>query len=170
VHLEENAMRALTARDLMNPDVLKVRDDMSLTDLAEFLTENEISGAPVEDDEGRLVGIVSLSDLAAAITGERDQAVLDHSEPNFFLRSWEEKFNAEDLAGLRIAESEAKVGEIMTPSIFAVDEEAPVSQIAEKMIHSHVHRLLVTRNHRTVGILTTSDLLGLLVETEAAAS
>jgi CBS domain-containing protein len=163
-------MRALAARDLMNTDILKVQDDMSLTDLAEFLTENEISGAPVEDREGRLIGVVSLSDLAAAITGERDQAVVDHSQPSFFVRHWEDKFNPEDLAGLRISESEATVGEIMTPSIFAVEEETPVSKIAEKMIHSHVHRLLVTRNQKVVGILSTSDLLGLLVDTEPVAS
>ena len=158
-------MRDLVARDVMNPDVLTVRDDMSVTDLAEFLTDNEISGAPVEDAEGRLVGVVSLTDVAAAFTGQRDQAVLDHPEPDFYLRSWEEKFNAEDLAGLRVADSEATVGEIMTPSIFAVDEELPVSRVAERMIHSHIHRLLVTRDRKVVGIVTTSDLLGLLVET-----
>lgn len=158
-------MRDLVARDVMNPDVLTVRDDMSVTDLAEFLTDNEISGAPVEDAENRLIGVVSLTDVAAAFTGQRDQAVLDHPEPDFYLRSWEEKFNAEDLAGLRVADSEATVGEIMTPSIFAIDEEMPVSRVAEKMIHSHIHRLLVTRDRKVVGIVTTSDLLGLLVDT-----
>jgi CBS domain-containing protein len=158
-------MRALVARDVMNPNVLAVRDDMSVTDLAEFLIDNEISGAPVEDAEGRLVGVVSLTDVAASFTG-RDQAVLDHSEPDFYLRGWEEKFNAEDLAGLRVADSEATVGEIMTPSIFAVEDEMPISKVAERMIHSHVHRLLVTRDRKVVGILTTSDLLGLLVDDE----
>jgi CBS domain-containing protein len=157
-------MRDLVARDVMNSEVLTVRDDMSVTDLAEFLTDSEISGAPVENAEGRLIGVVSLTDIAAAFSGQRDQAVLDHPEPSFYLRSWEEKFNAEDLAGLRVADSEATVGEIMTPSIFAVDEEMPISKIAEKMIHTHVHRLLVTRDGKVVGILTTSDLLGLLVE------
>lgn len=159
-------MRDLVARDVMNPDVLTVRDDMSVTDLAEFLTDNEISGAPVEDAEGRLIGVVSLTDLAAAFSGQRDQAVLDRSEPAFYVRNWEERFNAEDIAGLRVGESEATVGEIMTPSIFAVDEEMPISRVAEKMIHSHIHRLLVTRDRRVVGILSTSDLLGLLVETD----
>ncbi|HEX9801024.1 MAG TPA: CBS domain-containing protein [Thermoanaerobaculia bacterium] len=162
-------MRDLVARDVMNPDVLTVRDEMSVTDLAEFLTDNEISGAPVEDAEGRLIGVVSLTDVAAAFTGRRDQAVLDHPEPDFYLRNWEEKFNAEDLAGLRVADSEATVGEIMTPSIFAVEEEMPISRVAEKMIHSHIHRLLVTRERKVVGILTTSDLLGLLVDTDGAA-
>jgi CBS domain-containing protein len=157
-------MRTLVARDVMNTEVMTVRDDLSVTDLAEYLTDQEISGAPVEDAEGRLVGVVSLTDVAAAFSGQRDQAVFDHPEPNFYLKSWEESFNAEDLAGLRVADSEATVGEIMTPSIFAVDEELSISRIAEKMIHSHVHRLLVTRDQKVVGILTTSDLLGLLVE------
>jgi len=161
-------MRDLVARDVMNSDVLTVRDDLSVTDLAEFLTDHEISGAPVEDAEGRLVGVVSLTDLAAAVTGRRDQAVLDHSEPEYFLHGWEEKFNPDDVAGLRVADSEATVGEIMTPSIFAVDAETPISRVAEKMIHSHIHRLLVTEDTKVVGILTTSDLLGLLVEAHEA--
>lgn len=156
-------MRALVARDVMNSDVITVRDDMSVVDLAEFLIDRQISGAPVEDVEGRLIGVVSLTDVAGALAG-RDQAVLDHPQPAFYLRTWEEKFNPEDLAGLRIAESDATVGEIMTPSIFAVDEEMPIWKIAEKMIDSHIHRLLVTRDKKVVGILTTTDLLGLLVD------
>jgi CBS domain-containing protein len=157
-------MRAIVARDVMNPDVLTVRDDLSLTELAEFLVDHEISGAPVEDAEGRLVGVVSLTDVAAAFTGVRDQAVVDHSSPDFYLGHWEDRFNPEDLAGLRVADSEATVGEIMTPAIFAVEDETPVALVAEKMIHAHVHRLLVTRDRKVVGIVTTSDLLGLLVE------
>lgn len=156
-------MRALIARDVMSPDLLTVTADMTVAELAEFLVENEISGAPVADAEGRLIGVVSLSDVARAMTG-RDQAVLSHPEPDFYLRGWEEKFNAEDLAGLRVADSDATVGEIMTPSIFAVDEETPISQVAERMIDSKIHRLLVTRETKPVGIVTTTDLLGLLVE------
>lgn len=156
-------MRDLVARDVMSADLIKVRDDMTVAELAEFLVDNEISGAPVEDVEGRLVGVVSLSDVARSLTG-RDEAVLAHPEPDFYLRDWEEKFNAEDLAGLRVADSEATVGEIMTPSIFAVDEETPVSRLAARMIDARIHRILVTRDHRVVGIVTTTDLLGLLVE------
>jgi CBS domain-containing protein len=163
----EEAMRALIARDVMNAELLKVRDDMTVAELAEFLVDNEISGAPVEDVEGRLIGVVSLSDVARALTG-RDLAVLSHPEPDFYLRGWEEKFNAEDLAGLRIADSEGTVGEIMTPSIFAVDEETPIGKVAERMIDSKIHRMLVTREKKVVGILTTTDLLGLLVEEDAA--
>jgi predicted transcriptional regulator len=46
-------MRPITAADLMNPEVLSVPDDMTLSDLAAFLLDNEITGAPVADRRGR---------------------------------------------------------------------------------------------------------------------
>ena len=61
-------MRLITAADLMNPRVLTVREDLTVRELANVLVENEISGAPVEDRSGKLVGVVSLGDLAT----ERD--------------------------------------------------------------------------------------------------
>ena len=158
-------MRELIAKDVMNTELLKVRDDMTVAELAQFLVENEISGVPVEDAEGRLVGVVSLSDVARSLTG-RDEAVLTHNYSDYYLQSWEERFNAEDIAGLRIAESDETVGEIMTPSILAVDEEMPIGKVAEKMIDARIHRLLVTRDRKVVGILSTTDLLGLLVDDE----
>ena len=91
---------------------------------------------------------------------------MTHADTDYYLQSWEERFNAEDIAGLRIAESDETVGEIMTPSILAVDEEMPIGKVAGKMIDARIHRLLVTRDRKVVGILTTTDLLGLLVEDE----
>ncbi|MBP7589377.1 MAG: CBS domain-containing protein, partial [Thermoanaerobaculia bacterium] len=50
-------MRDLVAKDVMNSDLITVPADMTVAELAEFLVENEISGVPVEDAEGRLVGV-----------------------------------------------------------------------------------------------------------------
>jgi CBS domain-containing protein len=158
-------MRDLVAKDLMNTELLTVPDDMTVAELAQFLVENEVSGVPVEDASGRLVGVVSLSDIARSLTG-RDEAVLTHPGSDYYLQSWEDRFNAEDIAGLRIAESAETVGEIMTPSVLAVDEEMPIGKVAAKMIDARIHRLLVTRDHKVVGILSTTDLLGLLVDDE----
>jgi CBS domain-containing protein len=156
-------MRALIARDVMNPEVLAVRDEMTVAQLAEFLVDQQISGAPVEDVQGTLVGVVSLTDVARSL-GDHGRVVPDHSEPSFYLRGWEEKFNPEDVAGLRVAESELTVGEIMTPRVYAVEDETPVDQVAERMVDGRLHRLLVTHDRRVVGIVTTTDLLGLLVD------
>ena len=79
-------MRPITASDLMNPEVLTVHTDMTVRELASFLIDNEISGAPVADPEGRLVGVVSVVDIAAVTSGEGRRLARDGSD--FFLRDW----------------------------------------------------------------------------------
>jgi CBS domain-containing protein len=51
----------------------------------------------------------------------------------------------------------------MTPRVYSVDEATPVSEAARMMREAHIHRVLVTSRGRMVGIVTTSDLLGLLI-------
>src|SRR5579859_640019 len=59
-------MRPITAADLMNPNILSVRDDLTVAELTSFLVRHHITGAPVENAGGRLVGMVSVSDIAEA--------------------------------------------------------------------------------------------------------
>jgi len=160
---ETRAMRLITAADLMNPRVLTVRQDLTVRELANVLVENEISGAPVEDRSGKLVGVVSLTDIAAALAEDEEEE--EGERGDFFLSEWEDDgMTREEIEELGLDEAELTVAEIMTPEVFTVREDTPVSEIAEAMIQNHVHRILVTREDRVVGIISTSDLLGLLVE------
>ena len=126
-------MRPITASDLMNPDVLEVGLDMTVHDLAAFLAENEITGAPVANEDGELVGVVSMVDVIRAFAAGQ----LDRGDKH--------------------------VRDIMTPVVYAVSEDASVEEVATAMIDNHLHRLLVTRDGEHVGLISTSDLLGLLV-------
>jgi CBS domain-containing protein len=152
-------MRPITASDLMNPGVLTVLEDMTVRELAGFLMENEISGAPVADAQGRLVGVVSLADIAALASGESRGS--DEEGSSFFGRDWEDGLEEEDVEDLPL--DGVHVADIMNPKIYSVREDATVPEIASLMLNGHLHRLLVTREDRAVGIITTSDLLGLLV-------
>jgi CBS domain-containing protein len=154
-------MRPITASDLMNPGVLTVREDMTVRELASFLMEHEISGAPVADAQGRLVGVVSLVDIAALASGEGRSTGEEGS--SFFGRDWEDGLDEEDVEELQLDQDGLRVADIMNPKIFSVREDATVAEIASLMLNGHLHRLLVTREDRAVGIITTSDLLGLLV-------
>lgn len=154
-------MRPITASDLMNPGVLTVREDMTVRELASFLLENEIGGAPVEDAQGRLVGVVSTRDIAALASGEERPSGEEGS--SFFGPAWEDGLDEEDVEDLQLDLDGLRVASIMNPKIYSVREDATVSEIASLMLKGHLHRLLVTRDDRAVGILTNSDLLGLLV-------
>jgi CBS domain-containing protein len=147
-------MRPIVASDLMNPDVVTVPEDMRLKALAAFLVSHEISGAPVVDAEGHLVGVVSMFDVARAST-----------QPELrggFLQSVREPeplaIDGDDV------DDELTVGDVMTPSVFTLGDDAPVSALAALMVHHHLHRVLIVRDDEVVGIVSSSDLLGLLIE------
>jgi CBS domain-containing protein len=148
-------MRPITAADLMNPKVLAVREDMTLRELAAYLIHHQITGAPVEDGGGRLVGVVSTVDIAEAMLADPGEAGPEGPEKLGEGDEADEPYLPED---------DVLVRDIMTPAIESVPEDATVSEVASRMLDSHVHRLLVTRDGRPVGIITTSDLLGLLID------
>ncbi|HET9229545.1 MAG TPA: CBS domain-containing protein, partial [Thermoanaerobaculia bacterium] len=115
----------------MSSDVIMVRDDMTLQEVATFLTENQISGAPVEDAEGRLVGVVSLSDVARATAEQprlEGRPLTERPQiPDYYLRGWERKLAAEEIESFQVEEPGLLVSEIMTPRVHSVDEDTPVA-------------------------------------------
>lgn len=146
----------------MNPGILTVTDDMTVRELAAFLTDHEISGAPVEDADGRLIGVVSTTDLARAAF---ENGSADSSEEHPFYRSWADAgLDVDDLEELHIEEEGLQVRDIMTPTVFAVEADAPVSHVARSMLDGHLHRLLVVDAEKVVGIVSTSDVLKLLAD------
>jgi len=153
------------AEDIMNPDVLTVRDDMSVRDLALFLTQHEISGAPVIDGEGRPVGVVSETDVVSVDrAGRKDLAV----SSSYYRRAFENRDQVEAIRGLRVEEENLRVSDIMTPLVISVGREMPVSRIARLMLHDHIHRVIVRDGESIAGIVTTFDMLRLFVDDESA--
>lgn len=158
-------MRPITAADLMNPEVLTVPDDMPVRELARFLVDNDITGAPVEDDAGRLVGVVSVFDIARLVGEDGDDFELDDPEDTAAGNG------ATDPDGLDEEtdddgddDDDLLVEDIMTPDVRTVSEDATVPEVAALMLKEHLHRLVVVREDEPVGILSTSDLLGLLMD------
>ncbi len=152
-------MKDLKAKDIMNTEVFSVRDDMTVQELAGFLTEREILGAPVVDSKGEIVGVVSCTDIAQSTTTEAN-ILLERSTPGFYEHGWEDKLAPNEMVRLHVEENESlPVREIMTPTIYTVPEDTPISDIAKAMVAGRIHRLLVTRGTRLVGIITTLDML-----------
>lgn len=98
------------------------------------------------------------------MTLEELASFLVENEPDFFVREWGDALSRDEVEELRFGqENEMRVRDIMTPAIYSVDAETPIPELAETLINSHIHRLLVTSGGKVAGIVTTSDLLGLLV-------
>lgn len=148
----------------MTTDVFSVADDWSPDSLSQFLFDRQVSGAPVIDKDGTLVGVVSLSDLArnntAPATDTRETVVHDFYHEATSIQG----ISQEDLELLEIeSESIVTIKDIMTPLMFEVTQDTPIQEAAEMMLKGHIHRVLVTDNKKLVGIVTTMDMLKVVV-------
>ena len=142
----------LRAKDIMSGEPVCIDRDMTLTQIARLLQENEISGAPVIDGNGCLIGVISRTDLVRrwlSGDGDRDPAVLAHI------------FAGRDDADFEWASDDEPVAEdLMTDSPVSATDQAPLSEIARKMVDARVHRVIVVDELRIpTGIVTSLDLV-----------
>jgi CBS domain-containing protein len=152
-------MKRLTAKDVMNKDVLSVGMDWSIEYLTDFLVENGISGAPVTSEDGKLVGVVSLTDIVrhSSMPGTDHRLNGPH---DYYRHGLERQYAKEDIRSLNIGtEALDTVRDIMTPMIFDVTEDMKVKQVADTMIRGRIHRVFVTRKEKLTGVITTVDML-----------
>ncbi len=157
------ALEEVTAREVMTAAMITVRTDMSIQEAAQVLIENEISGAPVVDEIGRFVGVLSMTDIARDMA-EKGEAIENRFLRNFYAQGWEDEIDPEDMEKLVVRTSGQLVSDVMTPTIYTVAEGTPVVEITKTMISGRVHRLFVTREGKLAGIVTTLDVLKLMSE------
>jgi predicted transcriptional regulator len=152
--LERSAM-SRRVKDLMNPDVMTVADDMTTDALARYLIEREISGAPVVDSRGHLIGVVSMTDIGRKMAEDSDF----ESGTSGFYREISPEPTLEDLGQRYIEERAVTVRDVMTPVIHQVPVTASAAEAARIMVDERIHRLVVTQGKEPVGIITSLDLL-----------
>ena len=153
--------RTRNVKDVMNPDVMTVADDMTTDALARYLVEREISGAPVVDSQGRLVGVVSMTDIGRNLAEPADP---ESSRSSDFYRDDAAELTLEDLGQRYVEERAVTVRDVMTPVVHQVPVTASVAEAARLMVDQHIHRLVVTQGNEPVGIISSLDLLKIIDE------
>lgn len=141
--------------DVMTRDVVSVTPETPLKDVAAALVERGISGLPVCNADGMVVGVLSEADLLVKQGGS--------PERSGGLFAWlVETASAPDLAKLRAHSA----GEAMTAPAVTVESDSPVSEAARTMVSLGVNRLPVVEDGRLVGIVTRADLVRLFTRSD----
>lgn len=143
--------------ELMTRNVIAVRPDTPLKDVARLLVKHRIGGVPVVDDDNVVLGVVSESDFAIKelSSDHVHQSKLDRllGRPNR---------DAERVAATTAAEAMAR------PAITIDDPAGSVRDAATVMVERNINRLPVTESGRLVGILTRGDLVRMFAEPDDA--
>lgn len=138
---------AETAEDLMMPDPVSLPQGATVRDAAALFTDKQISAAPVIDDAGRPVGVLSRTDIVRHVQ-DTVRAVDEKSEP-----PPEGTVSGET--------NEVLIDEIMTPAVLSIPPSASVIEVVAMMLGlGQVHRLFVIDEAGTlVGVISARDVL-----------
>jgi len=153
------------AREIMEKQVVTVTADSSLLSVYRLFAETDISGAPVVEQTGEVVGVVSWRDLLRAVNEDHDKSVDDlHFYSNDSTLGYREFLSEGEEIEERLARQ--TVSEVMTTDVITVPVDATVEQMAGLMVEHRIHRVLVVDEKREegplVGIVSVLDLVALL--------
>jgi CBS domain-containing protein len=152
----------MKACDLMRRPLVFLHVHDSVRDVARVFLDQRIGGAPVLDEAGNAVGVMTKTDLTrhdreclvASPDGDGDLRLIGAGD--------RETLPAH--AAFHVDPEEGTVEEWMTPKVFAVFEDAPLRDVTREMVRRRIHRIFVMsrKTRKPVGVITTMDLLGYL--------
>ena len=135
-------------KDMMTRDVITVSPNSSLREVGQMLKEKKISGIPVIETDGSIVGIVTVTDILKILKE---------------IYQWQEI--ERKTVGLRVSELlgkeslNKKVKDVMTKNVFTLDENKTIKDLMQLMFTKNAHTIPITRDGRLVGIIGKRDLV-----------
>jgi CBS domain-containing protein len=150
----------LRAKDLMKPNPVSIHRNAGIREALELLTDRGFGAAPVIDEAGRPIGVVSRTDI---LIHEREcvrhACAPDSTDWDLFPESsWTEGFSIE-------VTDATTVGEIMTPAVFTVALDTPAREVVRRMLALKVHHLFVSDGELAlVGVISPLDVMRRLTD------
>jgi len=139
----------LSASDIMTRNVVCLNEDLELHQCERILLEKGISGAPVVDTEGLLRGVVSKTDLVSYHFDRSDEETGEG-----------ESCRIQDVAGAHVVDfNTPSARDVMTPVPCVATESATIAELAALMVRREVHRVVICRDRKVVGIVSSMDIL-----------
>lgn len=143
----------MNAVDIMTSKPAAVRSDLPVLAAIRIMLGRGISGLPVIDEEGDLVGMITEGDLL-----RRVEMGTEKCRPE-----WLAFFTGTDRLAREYVQSHSRnVADVMTREVVSVSEDAALEEIVELMIGRHIKRVPVLRGTKLVGIVARANLLRLL--------
>ncbi|MDO8886021.1 CBS domain-containing protein [Candidatus Oleimmundimicrobium sp.] len=151
-------MKNMKAKDIMEANVITIHENTSVKEAAQILLDNKIGGAPVVDDDGDVVGMVTEDDLIMRDVKLNFPTYLHFLDGYIYLGSLK-KFEE----GLKKAVG-AKVKEVMSENIICVNEDDSVKDAATILVDKKIGRVPVLKGKKLVGIITKADIMKTIVK------
>ena len=136
----KSKLEMIVAKDLMSEDVISIRPDMLIGQVAHLMLRHKVSGYPIVDELDKVVGIITLTDLFLVL----DRTIYENGES----------------APQRILESKNRpCREIMSSNVICISPNTSLQEIINMVIKWKIHTFPVMENNKLVGIIGRHDVL-----------
>jgi CBS-domain-containing membrane protein len=146
-HAEQRVARRIFVRDVMTQNVIKVREDADINEVATLLSENRISGLPVVDSQDRVIGMITEADVLAMVgmkKGHTFKDVIRH-------------LLGEPLSGPKRSK---RLRDVMTKPAITASPEADIREIALTLDEKRIKRLpVVDEQGKLIGVISRADIV-----------
>ncbi len=154
--MSSRTTQAPTAKDIMTAEPVCAEPATTIRQLARLFEENDISGCPVVDQDGKVIGVVSKTDLIRRCS----EGTADIPPAYLFEVVCEQGVGDEDSDRPPIPEPLVCVQDFMTESAVTVRPGTPVHEVAALMADKHIHRVVVVDEEQyPLGVITALDVL-----------
>jgi CBS domain-containing protein len=155
----------------MKRNVFKLEPSSTIEDAVTAFTEMHISGAPVVDRNGRLVGMLSAFDIArpenvrhGAVRSARDEYSLDGRYSDEDDDFYDEVVYSKDGYSPEVLKT-GTVEDFMTSEVITIGPSTQLREVCKLMLKEHIHRVPVVDDDKLVGIISTLDVVRCIAET-----
>jgi len=152
-------MVKLHVRDLMTTQVLTIKGTDTLKQATVQFALHNVSGAPVVDEDGHLIGIISETDVLELVMKYQDKLSIDHPSLHMLEAPMDETAVDEDIRKATEAISATLVKNIMTRTVLTTNPDALIVDVIEGMISKNVNRVPVIEKGVLVGIISRGDII-----------
>lgn len=142
-------------KDIMTTDLITIQENTTIRDAIKIFSNNTISGLPVIDQDDKLTGVLSASDI-----------LQNESAHDFYTLPFKREFIFEILEDTKFFDQ--PVSTIMSEDLYIIEPGDTIAKMAKSMYEKKIHRLLVVEYEKLIGIATTFDLLKLLATSDEA--
>ena len=153
---KNRSLMSWCAADIMSRSIVMVPREMSLQGAARLLTRANVTGAPVIDDHGRCIGVLSTTDFMHSV-----EAHQPHTKPNTPSDSMAHcAWQIPDIPEGNLNSCHC-VADFMTKDPVLVGPATPIGELARIMMDAHIHRIIVAdlASQRPLGIVSSMDIL-----------
>lgn len=147
----------MKVQDIMTKEVLTVKADTSVNDIAKLMGERNISGVPVVDDQQQVIGIITEQDLIVRNTRLELPHFIQILDMGRIPLEWpgQAQERMRHMLG-------TQASDVMTPKVTTVSPETEIEDLAELMVKHGVNPVPVIENERLVGIVSRADLIDMM--------